>query len=61
MDPEQKKILAGKTAEEKIHAAADLYQLAWALKTAGVRMLHADWTEEQVRNKVRECFLHARG
>jgi hypothetical protein len=61
MDPEQKKILAGKTAEEKIHTAADLYQLAWALKSAGIRMLHADWTEDQVRKKVRECFLYARG
>jgi hypothetical protein len=61
MDPEQKRILAGMTAEEKLHVAADLYQLAWDLKAAGLRMFHPDWTEDQIRNKVRECFLYARG
>ncbi len=48
------------TPAEKLELAMKLREAAWELKTAGVRAQHPDWSEEQVRDRVREIFLYAR-
>jgi hypothetical protein len=45
--------------EQKLLIAADLYHCARALKAAGLREQHPDWSEKQVQEKVREIFLYA--
>ncbi len=46
---------------EKLQQAITLYRMAQQLKAAGVRMLHPDWTSEQVEEEVKHIFLHASG
>ncbi|MBW1931252.1 MAG: hypothetical protein JRJ13_19220 [Deltaproteobacteria bacterium] len=48
------------TAEQKLRIAVSLYDSARELKAAGLRAQHTDWSEEKVREKVREIFLYAR-
>ena len=48
------------TPEQKLEASFNLYWTARELKAAGLRMLHPDWTEEQVQEEVRRIFFHAR-
>ncbi|MBN8536572.1 MAG: hypothetical protein J0M15_05930 [Deltaproteobacteria bacterium] len=36
-----------------------LREAAWVLKTAGIRAIHPDWSEEQVQAEVRKIFLYA--
>ena len=60
MDDLQQRIIRAMTPERKLRIADELYQTAWALKTAGIRMRHPDWSEEQVRRAVRDVFLHGR-
>jgi hypothetical protein len=57
--PEQKCIYQSMTPEQKLLIAADLYHCARALKAAGLREQHPDWSEKQVQEKVREIFLYA--
>jgi hypothetical protein len=58
--PEHLEILRRMTPEEKIEASFKLYWEAREFKAAGLRMLHPDWTEEQVQEEVRRIFFHAR-
>ena len=44
----------------RLAVAQQLYQTARQLKEAGLRDQHPDWTDEQIREKVRELFLYAR-
>jgi hypothetical protein len=60
MHPEQKRIFQSMTPEQKLEVALRLYYSARELKAAGLRAQHTDWTEEQIRDKVREIFLYAR-
>jgi hypothetical protein len=60
MHPEQKRIYQSMTAEQKLEVSLRLYYSARELKAAGLRAQHPDWTEEQIRDKVREIFLYAR-
>ncbi|MCD6139299.1 MAG: hypothetical protein J7J91_12165 [Deltaproteobacteria bacterium] len=60
LHPEQKRIYQGMTAEQKLRIAVSLYDSAWELKASGLRAQHTDWSEEKVREKVREIFLYAR-
>jgi hypothetical protein len=57
--PEQERIYQSMTPEQKLMIAANLYHCARALKAAGLREQHPDWSEEQVQEKVREIFLYA--
>jgi len=59
MHPEQKRILKTMTPSQKLKAAMDLYYSAKELKAAGLRYQHPDWTEERIREEVREIFRHA--
>jgi hypothetical protein len=59
MHPEQKRILKAMTPSEKLKAAMGLYHSARGLKAAGLRHQHRDWTEERIRERVREIFSNA--
>jgi Rv0078B-related antitoxin len=47
------------TPEQKLMLAANLHQKARALKAAGLREQHPDWSEKEIQKKVREIFLYA--
>jgi hypothetical protein len=59
MHPEQRRILRAMTSSQKLRIAMDLYRSARELKAAGLRRQHPDWSEEGVREKVREIFSRA--
>jgi hypothetical protein len=46
------------TPAQRLAAAADLYWSARRLKTAAVRSFHPDWSEDEVRQHVKELFLY---
>jgi hypothetical protein len=48
------------TPEQKLRVALDLYYSARELKAAGLKNQHPEWSEDDVRQKVREVFLYAR-
>jgi len=56
---EQKRIYQSMTPEQKLRIATNLYHYARALKAAGLREQHPDWSEKQVQEKVGEIFLYA--
>jgi len=60
LHPEQKCIYHSMTGEQKLKIAVSLYDSARELKAAGLRAQHTDWSEEKIREKVREIFLYAR-
>jgi hypothetical protein len=58
--PEQIAALRAIPGEKRLKLIGRLYWSARKLKAAGLRHQHPDWTEEQIAEKVREIFLHAR-
>jgi hypothetical protein len=60
MHPKQKLIFQSMTPEEKLKVALRLIYSSRELKAAGLRVNHPNWTEEEIRKKVREIFLYAR-
>ena len=60
MTPEELRILRAMTPAQKLAAAEQLYWSARALKAAALRAQHPDWSEDEIRRKVREIFLLAR-
>ena len=60
MHPKQKLIFKSMTPEEKLKVALRLIYSSRELKAAGLRVNHPNWTEEEIRKKVREIFLYAR-
>jgi hypothetical protein len=60
MDPEVKKALQAMSPAQKLRAAERLYYSARELKAAALRAEHPDWTEEAIRQAVREIFLYSR-
>lgn len=55
----QDEILKKMSPEQKLQAAARMYNFAKKLKTAFLAQQHPDWTEEQVENEVRKIFANA--
>jgi hypothetical protein len=55
----QIEIFKAMTPEQKLQAAFGLYDMAKELKTAWIRQLHKDWSDEQVADAVREIFTNA--
>ena len=55
----QIEIFKAMTPQQKLEAAMGLYDMAKALKTAWIRQLHKDWSDEQVADAVREIFTNA--
>ncbi len=60
MSPEEILILRAMTPEQKLRAAEEMYRAALEIKAAALRAQHPDWSEEEVRRKVREIFLNGR-
>ena len=55
----QIEIFRAMTPEQKLQAAMGLYDMAKELKTAWIKQLHDDWSDEQVSGAVREIFTNA--
>jgi hypothetical protein len=60
MSPEEQKILQAMSPAQKLRAAERLYHSARQLKAAALRAQHPDWTEDAIRQAVRQIFLYAR-
>ena len=55
----QDEILRQMTPQQKLDLSMSLYYSARELKTAWVRQLHQDWSDQQVAEAVREIFVNA--
>ena len=60
MNPEELRIIRAMSPAQKLRAAERLYDSAWQLKAAALRAEHPEWTDEAIRQAVREIFLYAR-
>ncbi len=56
----QDEILRKMTPQQKLEAAMNLYYSARKLKSAWIRQLHKDWSDQQVEDTVTEIFVNAR-
>jgi hypothetical protein len=54
------KVVQAMSPAQKLRAAERPYYSARQLKAAALRAQHPDWTEESIRQAVRQIFLHAR-
>lgn len=59
LSPDYIAALRRMSGAEKLRAAFALYWSARKVKAARVRQQHPTWSEEQVRQRVKEIFLHA--
>jgi hypothetical protein len=57
---ESQQILQAMSPAQKLRAAERLYYSARQLKEAALRAEHPDWTDEAIRQAVRQIFLYAR-
>jgi hypothetical protein len=55
----QDEILRKMTPQQKLEVAMNLYYSARELKSAWIRQLHQDWSDQQVEEAVREIFVNA--
>ena len=60
MHPEQLRIFKAMEPEKKLKLAQMLYYSARELKAASLKARHPDWSEEKIKDSVREIFLYAR-
>ena len=60
MHPEQKRIFQAMKPEQKLRISQMLYYSARELKAAGLRAQNPNWSEEMIKDRVREIFLYAR-
>ncbi len=60
MKTEAQKVLQAMSPAQKLRAAERLYYSARQLKAAALRAEHPDWTDEAIREAVRQIFLYAR-
>lgn len=56
----QMEIYKKMSPQKKLEIAFGLYNVAKELKTAGLRMIHKDWTEMQIKKEVTRIFINAR-
>ena len=56
-DPEQMRLFSAMTPDERWTVAQSLQRTAREVKPAGVRAEHPDWSDEQVREEVRQQLL----
>jgi hypothetical protein len=47
------------TGEQKLRTAFSMYWGARNLKAARLRILHPEWSEEQIQQQVKEIFYYA--
>ena len=60
MHPEQKRIFQAMTPEKKLQLMQQLYYSAWQLKESALKETNPNWTEGQIKAKVKQIFLYAR-
>jgi hypothetical protein len=60
MNEEQRKALQALSPAQRIQAGMRLYASARRIKAAALRQFHPEWSDEQVKEAVRQSFLHAR-
>ncbi len=58
IDREFAAILAAKSPAERVGMVAEAHRMARMLVESGVRHLHPDWTESQIRSEVARRMLH---
>ncbi len=56
----QNDILRKMSAQQKLETAAAIYYSARQLKSAWLRQLHSEWSDQKVEQAVREAFINAR-
>ena len=56
MHSEQRRIFRAMTSEQKLRVALRLYRSARRLKAAGLRAQHPDWTEGEIKKKLRDIW-----
>jgi len=61
LTPHEVAIFKAMSPAKKLDLIANMYFQAHALKKAGLKMQHPDWTDEQIEAKVREIFLYGTG
>jgi len=61
MKTEAHQVLQAMSPTQKLRAAERLYYSARQLKKAALRAQHPDWTDEAIRQAVRNIVLYARG
>ena len=59
LSPECVESLRRVPGRQKLATAFSLYRGARRLKAAALRQQHPDWTEDRIRQRVKEIFLHA--
>ncbi len=59
LTPEYIASLRRTSGQQKLRTAFGLYWSARKLKAARLREQHPDWTGEQVKQRVKEIFMHA--
>jgi len=55
----QREILKKMTPTQKLQLSMRLYYSAWELKSAWLRQLHKDWSDDQIRQEVKRIFTNA--
>lgn len=58
--PDQIAVLRAMTPEQRVIAGRQLYWTVRRHKEAFLRSQHPDWSEERLKQEVREIFLRAR-
>ena len=56
----QNEVLRKMSPQQKLEAAMNLYYSAKELKTAWLRQLHTEWSDQKIKQTVREAFANAR-
>jgi hypothetical protein len=60
MKTKAQQVVQAMSPAQKLRAAERLYYSARQLKAAALRAEHPDWTDEAIREAVRQIFLYAR-
>jgi len=48
------------TPEQKLQAVLKLYYSAQEMKAGALKMQHPDWSENEIKQKIKAFFLYAR-
>lgn len=59
MHPVQKRLLQEASTAKKLQLIEDMFQLAWQTKWSWFKEQNPDWSEDQIRQAVKECILSA--
>jgi hypothetical protein len=59
MTPEQVEIFKAMSPARKLALAGEFHYAARQLKARGLKALHPEWSDAQVKARVREIFLYA--